>query len=63
MIEPWIAMGHLIEMNYGQKVHWRDGYFYCPKCGRAIYQISWNKMDLMNGDNGFICPFCESIIN
>ena len=58
----WERMAHLIEMNYGGYVDWDEGFFTCPECGEPIYQDDWENYDLIDGEENFICPICESVI-
>ena len=59
----WNKMAHLFEVNYGGLVDWKDRYFYCPECGEPIYEEDWEDFDFVDGNDNFICPVCESILN
>ena len=59
----WEKMAYLIEVNYGGHVNWEERFFICPECGEPIYEEDWDNFDLIDGDDNFICPICESIID
>ena len=58
----WEKIAHLIEANYGGFVDWDEGFFICPDCGEPIYESDWDFNDLFDGDDNFICPICNFII-
>lgn len=59
----WIQIAHLIEVNYDSLIDWNDRFFYCPECHEPVYEDEWEDFDLIDGNNNFICPICESILN
>ena len=59
----WEKMARIFEQNYGGHVNWEERFFICPECGEPIYEEDWDNFDLIDGDDNFICPICESIIN
>jgi predicted RNA-binding Zn-ribbon protein involved in translation (DUF1610 family) len=62
MKDVWEKVAHLAEANYGGYVDWKERFFLCPECGEPIYECDWADSDLVNGDEDFMCPVCESII-
>lgn len=63
MKDVWEKVAHLVEANYGSYVDWKEQFFLCPECGEPIYECDWADSDFMNGDEDFMCPVCESIID
>ena len=63
MKDVWEKVAHLTEANYGSYVDWKERFFLCPECGEPIYECDWADSDLINGDEDFMCPVCESIID
>ena len=63
MKDVWEKVAHLVEANYGGYIDWDEGFFLCPECGEPIYECDWADSDLVNGDEDFMCPVCESIID
>lgn len=61
-MDNWDKIAHLIEVNYGSLIDWDDRFFYCPECHEPIYEDEWADLDFLNGNNNFICPVCESVI-
>ena len=61
-MDNWNKIAHLIEVNYGSLIDWDDRFFYCPECHEPIYEDEWANLDLIDGNNNFICPICESVI-
>lgn len=59
----WKQMAYLVAVNYGGFVDWDEGYFLCPECGEPIYEDDWANSDLIDGNDNFICPVCEEIID
>lgn len=59
----WEKIAHLIEVNYGGHVNWKERFVICPECGEPIYEDDWYNFDLIDGDDNFICPICESVID
>ena len=63
MKDVWEKVAHLVEANYGGYVDWKERFFLCPECGEPVYECDWADSDLVNGDEDFMCPVCESIID
>ena len=71
MKDVWEKVAHLVEANYGGYIDWKERFFLCPECGEPIYECDWADSDFMNsapmsssnGDEDFMCPVCESIID
>ena len=63
MKDVWEKVAHLVEANYGGYVDWKERFFLCPECGEPIYECDQAGSDLINGDEDFMCPVCESIID
>lgn len=63
MKDVWEKVAHLVEANYGCQVDWEEWFFVCPICGEPIYECDWADSDFINGDEDFMCPVCESIID
>lgn len=59
----WEQIAHLIEVNYGGLVDWKEKCFYCPECGEPVYEADWDDIDFMYGRDLLICPICESVID
>jgi predicted RNA-binding Zn-ribbon protein involved in translation (DUF1610 family) len=58
----WDYIANLVEVNYGVQVDWEERFFICPNCGEPIYECDWADTDLINGNDDYICPICEEII-
>lgn len=58
----WNYIANLVEVNYGGQVDWEERFFVCPHCGEPIYECDWADTDLINGNDDYICPVCEEII-
>ena len=58
----WDYIANLVEVNYGSQVDWEERFFVCPNCGEPIYECDWADIDLINGNDDYICPVCEEII-
>lgn len=58
----WDFLAHKVYNNYGGRVDWDEGCFYCPNCGEPIYFEDWDETDLLNGNDEGMCPICEAII-
>ena len=59
----WEKMAHLFEINYGSLIDWNDRFFYCPRCHEPVYEDEWDDSDFIDGNDNFICPICESILD
>lgn len=58
----WDYIANLVEANYGGEVRWGERFFICPECGEPIYQYDWADSDFLDGNDNYICPVCEEII-
>lgn len=58
----WDYIANLVEVNYGGQVDWEERFFVCPNCGEPIYECDWADSDFLDGNDNYICPVCEEII-
>ena len=59
----WSELAQICYADYGVYVDWDERFFECPECGEPIYECDWADSDLINGDDNYICPVCENIID